>query len=83
MKDRDHIFLILKVTETIWTTHVQKASLKIRKGSGTPPIVGDVNLPIGLFNRTILAMDVSTHMGGPQINQTGTQAKQDDQLKET
>ena len=31
-KDRDHIFLILKVKETFPTIHVQKGSLEVKKG---------------------------------------------------
>ena len=31
---KDHIFLILKVKETLLTTHEQKGSLEIKKGCG-------------------------------------------------
>ena len=31
IKDRNHIFLILKVKETFPTTHAQKGSLKVKK----------------------------------------------------
>ena len=34
---RDHIFLILKVKEIFLTIHVQKGSLKVKKGGGSTP----------------------------------------------
>ena len=37
IKDRGHIFLILKVKETFPTTQAQKGSLKVKKGGGTTP----------------------------------------------
>ena len=37
IKDRGHIFLILKVKETFPATQVQKGSLKVKKGGGTTP----------------------------------------------
>ena len=50
---RDHMYLILEVKEAFLTTHVQKVSLKIKRGGGVArhPIVGDVNLLINLFTR--------------------------------
>ena len=48
---RDHTFLILKVKGTFPTTLAQKGSLEVKREGGCHPIVGDVNLPIGLFSR--------------------------------
>ena len=43
IKDRDHLYLILKFKETSLTLHVQKAFLKVKRSS--------VNLFIGFFAR--------------------------------
>ena len=37
LETKDHIFLILEVKETFLTTHVQKDSLKVKKGAGATP----------------------------------------------
>ena len=43
IKDRDHLYLILKFKETFLTLHVQKAFLKVKRSG--------VNLFIGFFAR--------------------------------
>ena len=59
---RDYIFLILEIKETFLATRAQKGSLKVKRGHH--PIVGDANLPIGLFTRLRLGLrDVHTQGG--------------------
>ena len=56
------MLLILEIKETFLATRAQKGSLRVKRGHH--PIVGDVNLPIGLFSRIHLGLrDVHTQGG--------------------